>query len=178
MVAFAKVVCNLVVWIFSPCEPCLSNLKVLEIVGKPIHMILVLVRYDHQVQMPARRPANVGNNVRDVGKTEAGVRTRLITAVDENICWPPVRSWKCKEKAIAVALAIHTDVYAGGRRLHQPLRLLVRAPGRAARGLIRTRPFSSDSGLAGELCSPPACICGFSFCLGCSLGLAPGPGCL
>src|SRR5262249_6886181 len=106
------------------------------------------------------------------------VRTRLITAVDENVCWLPVRPRKCKQKAIAVALAIHTDLDTRGRRLHQSLRLMVHAPVRATRGLMRTLPFSLDSGLAGALCSLPARMCGFSFCLGCSLGLAPGPGCL
>src|SRR5262249_446006 len=47
VVAFAKIVRDLVVRIFGPCEPCLPNLEVLEIIRKPVHMILVLVRYDN-----------------------------------------------------------------------------------------------------------------------------------
>src|SRR5215510_1301192 len=109
--------------------------------------------------MPARRPVNVGNDCRNIGKTEGGVRTRLKTAVDKDISRPPGGSRKCEEKAIAVALAIHAHLDARGRRLHQALPLLVRAPlhgDRAARRAMRT--LSSHPGVGGVLCSPPACM--------------------
>src|SRR5262249_951321 len=131
--------------------------------------------------MPARRPVNVGNDCRNIGKTEGTIRTRLKTAVDKDISRPPGRSRKCEEKAIAVALAIHAHLVARGRGLDQALRLLVRGPlhsGRAARRPVRTLLFSSHPGVGGALFSPPACMCGFSSYLGCSLGLVPCPQCL
>src|SRR5204863_1400853 len=70
VVTLAKIISDLIIRILGPCEPRFSNLKVLEVVWKHIHMILVLMRYDRQVQMSARRLVNVGNDCRNIRKTE------------------------------------------------------------------------------------------------------------